>query len=130
MKYQLNEKQIELLRNKGLINWIGWTNWFQFIKLKDRLSKLPFVNKDKLESLYNKIDELSIQHDIEYELKGYIIAFSRANYNFSLWTIKLLWWTSPTARFTIFILLMSWLSFFWLRYFKFWKKKTLEDLLK
>jgi len=96
--------------------WAEW--WYEFINLKIKLAKLPFVNPKKLDHLYSDIElYLCNPHDDFFDEWGGLFDFIRANYIFALDLLGLLHWTSITARFIIFMTVFMWLNLFGWRTF-------------
>lgn len=128
--YRLSKEQVQKLKENKVINWVGSEWWFKFEIIKEKIEQLPFIDLYKIESLYNDIDTLSRYHDIEYTKGASLFWFLRANYDFSLWLITLLNWTSKSAKIGIFFSTFIWLSIFGRKSYNWKDKKTLMDLLK
>ena len=100
-----------------------WWHWgYDFINLKNRISKLPFVNKRKLNKLYHDIEiKCCIPHDNMFSKWGGLFSFIKANYNFCISLLALLYWTSLKWRFIVFLVVFLWLNTIWVKYFN-WTK--------
>jgi len=110
-----------ILLNDIIMAWCWWEWGFKFSTIRDRVSKLPFVDSSKLEKLYYDIETKCCNpHDDRFENWGWLIAFLRANYIFALDTISLLHWTTVMWRLAIFLLLFIWTSTLGIKYFN-WK---------
>ena len=102
-------------------NWCGWKWGFSFIKLKNRIEKLPFVNPKKLNKLYKDIEvKCCYPHDLAFDKWGWVKDFVVANYMFCENLMTLLHWTLPISRLIIFITTFTALNLFWIKYFN-WK---------
>jgi hypothetical protein len=99
-------------------NWC-WGKWsFKFDTLLPYIWKLPFVEEKKLKILYKEVEvDLCDSHDDDFTAWGGLFAFLRANYFFSLWLIRKLYWTTKIGRILVFLLSFFWLSIFWIRFF-------------
>jgi len=104
-------------------NWCGGEGGFKFSTIKNKISKLPFVNKDKLDKLYYDIEIKACKpHDDKFEKWGWILDFLKANKDFALDVISLLHWTTVISRLFIFLILFIWTSTLWIKYFNWtWK---------
>ena len=131
LRYKFTEEQKLALKTLGISNGCGWAKGFKFINLKNRIEKLPFVDKKRLNKLYWDIEQLcNYNHDIEFYLWGGIIDYFRANYFFALNCIGLLHWTSTKARLGLFLLLLLWLTLFGWRFFNWGARKDINNLYK
>jgi len=93
---------------------------FDFVIIKEKISNLPFVNKNKLNKLWLRIDdECCLPHDFAFNKWGWFKDYIKANYNFALNLIHLLYWTSVTWRLIVFWLAFFWTTLFWHSWFKF-----------
>lgn len=110
LPYSLSEEQKSLLTQAQIINWV-WGAWecledivddiFEFIQkhAKDK------IDVNKLQSLWNDIQRLSIPHDIEFYFK---LWFYRSNFRFAKNLFHLLhwaWYKRFSIAFVAFILL-------------------------
>ena len=130
--FDLSEKEKQILKDKKVINWCGGEWWFKFLWLM-RLVRMiiEFSWKlilNKILLLFHDIRELCYIHDIRFTLWWNLKDFYKANKNFIIWILDLLYWASPVTRFFVKIVLFIWLNTIWLKYFSFWKKKNLNDL--
>lgn len=97
-----------------------WWKWgFDFVIIKDKISKLPLVNPEKLDKLYARIEELCKIHDLAYDKWTDYFDFLRANYIFARDLAWLLSWTTKYWRATIFLLAFFWTTLFGRKYFNF-----------
>ena len=122
LDFNLSEDLIKLFTEQKIINWIGWEWGYDFDKLIDRIAKIPFFDKTKIDSLHKDINLLANEHDISFYIWNSIFAFLKCNYKFSLWIIGILHWTSIWARIIIFISVFLGLSTFGIKFFN-WKEK-------
>lgn len=104
-------------------NWCGWEGGFKFSTVKNKISKLPFVDRDKLDKLYYDIETKACNpHDEAFEKWWGILDFIKANRDFSVKVISLLHWTTVIWRLTTFLLLFFWTSTLGIKYFNWgWK---------
>ena len=102
------------------MSYCWWQWWYDFIDLKNRIEKLPWVNNDKLDKLYSDI-EMTVchPHDDRFTQWWWIIDYIRANYIFCIDLLGLLHWTSSMARFWLFLIVFTGLNLFWFKYFNF-----------
>lgn len=129
LRYKFTDKQIEALKELNIINWCWGNKGFKFINLKKRIEKLPFLDKDRIDSLYTDIEQLcNYNHDIEFYLWGWFIDYIKANYLFVLNIIWLLRWTSIRWRVVLFLLMLLGLLLFGWKYFNWWKRKDINNL--
>lgn len=120
--YKLSDEQIDELFELWIINGIWWEKWYNFNKLLSNILSLDYFKETKFKSLYDDILYLSYIHDINFYQWNTVKSFLRANYDFSLWVIQLLNWTSRMWRLSIFMWLFFWLNIFWIKYYN-WKEK-------
>jgi hypothetical protein len=91
-------------------NWC-WRKWgFRFVRIKNKLIKLPLVNPKKLNKLYHDIEtRLCNPHDDDFDNWGGIISFTKANYKFASGLVKMLHWTTILGRCIMFFITFIWL---------------------
>lgn len=100
-----------------------WAKWgYDFINLKNRIKKLPWVKPYKLDSFYRTVElKCCLPHDNRADIGWWIIAFIKSNYVFALDLISIMRFTTSFGRFTIFLLAFIWTSVWGIRTFN-WTK--------
>ena len=94
LPYSLSEEQKSLLTQANIINWV-WGAWECLEDIMDDILLLiqkhakKKIDVNKLQSLWNDIQRLSIPHDIEFYFK---LWFYRSNFRFAKNLFHLLHW--------------------------------------
>ena len=112
----LTEKDIKVLRDKKIVNWI----WGENASLKhiiDDILDLPYFEADKYQELFEDIERISIWHDISYFIPWNYLDFTKANIIFSWRLYKLLCWTRWYKRIWIAMITFIVLQIHWKKYF-------------
>lgn len=124
-KYQkqgwLQQKDIEVLKKAGIVNWIGGKGAC-LEPIIEKILDLPYFDSDRYKELYQDIEVLSYWHDIDYYIPWNYIDFIKVNFIFSYRLYKLLNWTKWYARLWIAVLIFIVLQIYWKEYFNFSKK--------
>ena len=123
LRYNLTISQITELKRIWVINWVWWEWGYDFYKLCNKIWELKYFDEKKINALYNDLELLANEHDIDYTIWNTIYGFLRANYLFCLWVVGLTHWSTRTGRFLLFIWLFSWLIIFWIRFYNWNRKK-------
>jgi hypothetical protein len=118
---------IEEARKLWIVNGIGWDEkkgGFNFsLFFKKHIKQFKEYIPEKWIKLFYEIDHLSIRHDLAYYNWNTLSDKIKADYNFSLWVMKKLWWTTFFNRLFVFIAIFFILLIAWNKYFNWWEKK-------
>jgi hypothetical protein len=146
LRYKLNRRQRRYLFKKWLVNWCGGKWWFNFSTfINESIVKLKWYLSEFYTSLWNDIQLLCFEHDIDFTLWWSIWDFRKANFLFAYKIFKLLawkklyksWWLEMNIFFKVLNILprlgISFVIYIllnrhWKEFFNFWKKKNIEDL--
>jgi len=134
LPYNFTDEEKQILENKGYANWCWWAKGLSFDKIFKAIiyvvKKADKFKAKKLKRLIKDIQLLcSYRHDIDFTLWWNLKDFYKDNMKFIEWILALLHWSNVITRAFVFIILFLGLNIFWLRFFKFRKKKLkLNDL--
>ncbi len=117
--WTLGEADIEYLKKKWIINWIG-SGEYKLSSLFFAIAELPLFDKEKSVKLVEDIEiKLSIPHDIEFTIWWNYIDFTASNIRFASWLSDLLNWTSALKKYIIVATTFIILQWQWTKYFNF-----------
>lgn len=120
MKYDFSDIEVQILKDKWIINWCGWKWWFSFNKIiKQMVFSLPNFDYVKSESLFKRILKACNSHDYEFYLWGNIFNFIAANFRFAKDIFLLTKWSSFRHRLLFFIVIFMVLNLKGKKYFNF-----------
>ena len=94
--------------------WAKW--WYDFVHLKNRIKKLPWVKPYKLDSLFNTAEKKACNpHDKRADIWWGIFAYIKSNYIFAVDLMSIMRFTTVFGRLTIFLLAFIWTCLWWIR---------------
>ena len=118
--------KLEEAKKLWIVNWIWWDEkkgGFNFsLFFKNNIAQFKEYIPEKWEKLFKDIEELSFYHDVSYYNWVTIIDKIKADYTFSLWVMKKLWWTTFYKRLFVFLTIFIILLVAWNKFFN-WKEK-------
>ena len=112
--FTISEKQIAILKEIWLVNWI-WGQWQNIEELLLNIIKWAYwFDNNKANKLLDDIRQLSIIHDLSYSFK---LWFHTSNYLFAKRLFMLLHWDKWYSRVCIFIFTLWVLNKYWKEYY-------------
>lgn len=120
MKYNFSDIEVEILKDKWIINWCWWKWGRSFNKIiKKAILWLPRFDYVKSESLFKKILKACNSHDYEFYIWWNVFNFIAANFRFTKDIFLLTKWSILPFRLFIFFIIFISLSILWRKYFNF-----------
>ena len=117
----LTERDIEVLKEKGIVNWLGWKGT-PLMPILEKIMDLPYFDSDRYKNLFENIDRIACYRDIDFHIWKTYLDFTKSNLIFSYRLYKLLWWTKWYKRLGIAIITMIVLQKYWKQYFRWFNK--------
>lgn len=112
-----SDSEVETGYRQWIINgcWGKW--WINFSKIiKNNLEDLKNYKKEKYFELFDDIERLCAEHDLDYHYKKW---FRKSNFIFALNLFRLIKsWTSFLERLMIFFVIYFLLNKYWKKYYK------------
>lgn len=116
--------KLEELKSIWIVNWIWGKNWFNFsLFFKNNIEQFKEYIPEKWEKLFKDIEDLSIPHDISYYNWNTLLEKIKADYDFALWVMKKLHWTTFYNKLFVFLFVFIILLIKWNKYFNWQDKK-------
>ncbi|ATU04920.1 hypothetical protein BKN14_00480 [Candidatus Gracilibacteria bacterium HOT-871] len=117
LKYNFSEKQIEEMKKSGIINGCGGKGGVNFSDIIEaNLNSFKNFEKAKLSALWNDIELLCHEHDLDYFFKK---GFTYSNFVFALGVFRLIKnWTKLWERITLFLVIFFLLQKYGKKYYK------------
>ena len=128
--YKLSDYDESLLLKNGWVNGCWGKKGFDFSKtIRGNIELIQnFDSRFKMQ-LWEDIEVICFDHDIDFSKWGTKYDFYRANFVFGYKLYKLLHKLRRSGRISLFIISITLLNRHWKEYFKFWEKRSLKFLL-
>jgi hypothetical protein len=114
LEYNLTEREKIALFEAWIINGIGgeWQNIEAVLRANIEL--LPWYDNNKADSLFKDIQELAVEHDIQFKFKMW---FRYSNYKFAKKLFHILHWSSFWKRLAVAIIAYILLTRYWKKFY-------------
>jgi len=129
-EYDLSDRDEILLAQNWWYNWCWWKDWYDFSKtIRWNIKLISNFNPNLSMQLWEDIEKICLDHDIDFSRWGGLFHFYRANFVFGYKLFKLLHKLKLGGRISVSSISIVLLNRYWKDYFKFWEKRSLKYLL-
>ena len=129
-RYNLSKYDENLLTKLWWYNWCGWKWSINFSKLvRNNIEIIDNFDSGLGMQLWEDIEVLCFEHDLDFGRGGTLFDFYRANIIFGYKLYKLLHKLNRGGRISVSIIVIVVLNKHWKEKFKFWEKRSLKFLL-